>query len=107
LISATTPFRPDDLDDLATDAPAVIGRLFPGIGEDYARRGWRLPPTLDRVYSNALARRDLGWTPRYDFPAVVELVRATGDPRSPLARTVGAKGYHPEPTGVYTGPRHR
>jgi nucleoside-diphosphate-sugar epimerase len=105
LISATTPFRPEDLDGLATDAPAVIGRLFPGIGDDYARRGWRLPPTLDRVYSNARARRDLRWTPRYDFPTVVDLVRTTGDPRSPLARTVGAKGYHAEPTGIYTGRR--
>ena len=28
--------------------------------------------------------------------------REGGDPRSPLARAVGAKGYHAEPTGVYT-----
>jgi UDP-glucose 4-epimerase len=105
VVSATTPFTPDDLGDLATDAPAVINRRFPGIGDDYARRGWRLPPTLDRVYSNARARRELGWAPRYDFPTVVDLVRTTGDPRSPLARTIGAKGYHDEPTGIYTGRR--
>ena len=83
----------------------MITRLFPGVGDEYARRGWRLPPTLDRVYDNARARRDLGWAPRYDFATVVDLVRTTGDPRSPLARTVGAKGYHAEPTGIYTGRR--
>jgi nucleoside-diphosphate-sugar epimerase len=105
VISATTPFTPDDLPDLAVDAAAVVNRLYPGIGDDYARRGWRLPPTLDRVYSNARARRDLDWTPRYDFPTVVDLVRTTGDHRSPLGRTVGAKGYHADPTGIYTGRR--
>lgn len=102
VISATTPFTPDDLDDLAVDAAAVVTDRYPDIGPDYARWGWRLPPTLDRVYSNALARRDLGWTPRYDFAAVVDLVRTTGDARSPLARAIGAKGYHPAPAGVYT-----
>lgn len=102
VISATTPFTPDDLDELAVDAAAVVVRRFPGIDEDYRRWGWRLPRTLDRVYSNTRARRDLGWRPRYDFPGVVDLVRTTGSPLSPLARSIGAKGYHAEPTGVYT-----
>ncbi len=105
VVSATTPFTPDDLPALATDAAAVVARLFPDESDDYARWGWRLPPTLDRVYDNARARRELGWTPRLDFRAVVDLVRTTGDHRSPLARTVGAKGYHAVPTGVYTGAR--
>jgi nucleoside-diphosphate-sugar epimerase len=105
VVSATTPFTPDDLPELATDAAAVVTRLFPDESDDYARWGWRLPPTLDRVYDNARARRDLGWTPRLDFRTAVDLVRTTGDHRSPLARTVGAKGYHAVPTGVYTGVR--
>jgi hypothetical protein len=57
---------------------------------------------VDRVYVNERARRELGWAPRYDFRAAVELAAADGDPRSPLAREVGAKGYHARPTGVYT-----
>jgi hypothetical protein len=65
-----------------------------------------LPPTLDRVYGNARARRELGWEPRVDFRAAVDLVRATGDARGPLARAVGAKGYHAVPTGVYTAAGH-
>jgi UDP-glucose 4-epimerase len=50
--------------------------------------------SIDRVYDNALARHDLGWQPKWDFNAIVERLRATGDIRGPLAREVGAKGYH-------------
>jgi hypothetical protein len=32
----------------------------------------------------------------------VELVATDGDLRSPLAREIGAKGYHSRSTGVYT-----
>lgn len=102
IISATTPFSRADLDELAVDAPAVLARRFPAVAEDYRRWGWRMFPTLDRVYVNDRARQELGWRPRYDFPAVVELVRTNGKPRSRLAATVGAKGYHSVPTGVYT-----
>jgi UDP-glucose 4-epimerase len=53
-------------------------------------------PSLDRVYVSERARRELGWRPRYDFRAVLARLRAGEDPRSPLARAVGAKGYHAE-----------
>jgi nucleoside-diphosphate-sugar epimerase len=102
IISATPPFSPADLGDLAVDAPAVVERLFPEIAADYRGWGWRMFPTLDRVYVNDRARKDLGWVPQYDFRSVVELARAGANPRSPLATTVGAKGYHSVPTGVYT-----
>jgi hypothetical protein len=59
-------------------------------------------PTIDRVYVNARARAELGWRPRYDFRHVLGQLKAGQDPRSPLARTVGAKGYHAIPTGPYT-----
>ena len=77
-------------------------RLFPDQEAEYARRGWSMFPRLDRVYVNARARADLGWTPRYDFRHVLDLLEADEDPRSPLARAVGAKGYHAVSTGVYT-----
>ena len=58
--------------------------------------------SLDRVYVNALAREELGWAPRWDFGYALDRLRAGEEPRSELARAVGAKGYHAESTGVYT-----
>jgi nucleoside-diphosphate-sugar epimerase len=46
------------------------------------------------VYVNDRARNDLGWQPRYDFERVLNSLKAGDDPRSPLARAIGAKGYH-------------
>jgi UDP-glucose 4-epimerase len=94
LISATTPFEPDDLVDLRVDAPAVLARRVPGHQAEYARRGGRMFPSLDRVYVNARARHELGWRPRYDFPHVLARLQADADPHSPLARAIGIKGYH-------------
>jgi UDP-glucose 4-epimerase len=94
IISATTPFQPGDLRELGVSAPAVVERLFPDIGEEYARRGWRMFPKIDRVYVNERARRELGWRPNCDFRRVLELMKAGTDWRSPLARVVGSKGYH-------------
>jgi UDP-glucose 4-epimerase len=102
IVSATTPFTHADLAGLREDAPAVVSRLFPGYQAEYDRRGWRMFPSVGRVYVNTRARADLGWSPRYDFRAVLDALQADEDPRSPLARAIGAKGYHDKPTGVYT-----
>ncbi|HEY5984956.1 MAG TPA: hypothetical protein VIV12_01035, partial [Streptosporangiaceae bacterium] len=102
IVTATTPFGVDDLAALRADAPGVVWRLFPDAEAEYARRGWRMFPQIERVYVNARARADLGWAPRYDFRHVLDLVKAGEDPRSPLARAVGAKGYHAVSTGPYT-----
>ena len=102
ILSATTPFTPADLAALRDDAPAVVGRLFPDYEAEYTRRGWRMFPSVGRVYVNARARADLGWAPRYDFRSVLDALKAGEDPASPLARVIGAKGYHDTPTGIYT-----
>jgi UDP-glucose 4-epimerase len=94
IISATTPFTRADLQELRTDAPAVVRRLVPGYEEVYQRRGWSMFPGIDRVYVNDRARSELGWEPRYDFARVIDLLHSGQDPRSDLARTVGSKGYH-------------
>lgn len=94
IISATSPFGPDDLTALRTEAAALVQRLFPDCAELYAARGWSLFPQLDRVYVNALARAELGWQPRYDFRHMLGCLRDGQDFRSPLARDVGSKGYH-------------
>lgn len=94
VLSATTPFQPDDLPELRLDAPAVVRRRVSEYEEEYARRGWRMFPAIERVYVNERARRELGWQPRYDFRRIIACLRAGEDPRSPLARAVGSKGYH-------------
>jgi len=96
IISATTPFTPADLQQLRTDAPAVVRRYSPGYEAEYRRRGWSMAPTIDRVYVNELARARLGWQPQYDFNSVVGSLHRGDDFLSPLARAVGSKGYHGE-----------
>ena len=94
IISATTPFTPDDLAELRDDAPAVARRHVPEFIAEYERRGWRMFPSIDRVYVNERARVELGWTPRHDFRAVIDRLSREEDLRSPLAREIGSKGYH-------------
>ena len=93
ILSATTPFTPDDLPALRRDAAAVVADRFPAVPALYRERGWRLFPKLDRVYVNAAARSALGWRPSVDFATAVAAVAAGKDFRSPLARAVGFKGY--------------
>jgi UDP-glucose 4-epimerase len=72
----------------------VIQRLFPDCAALFEKQGWQIFRTVDRVYVNALARRALGWRPAYDFTYVLRCLREGRDFRSPLALTIGAKGYH-------------
>jgi UDP-glucose 4-epimerase len=94
VVSATTPFTRDDLQELRTNAAAVVRRHVPRYEDVYVRHGWSMFPGIDRVYVNERARNELGWRPRYDFAHIIDLVHAGEDPRSLLARAVGSKGYH-------------
>jgi len=96
IISATTPFLPEDLAGLRAHAPLVVGRRVPGYDAIYAQRGWTMTQGIDRVYVNQRARDELGWTPRHDFAALIARLAAGEDIRSPLARLIGSKGYHGE-----------
>jgi nucleoside-diphosphate-sugar epimerase len=102
IISATSPFTPDDLTAIRTDLPQTVRRLYPDFEDIFEARGWRMFPAIERVYVNERARRELGWSPRYDFRRALDLLADGQDPRSPLARSIGAKGYHETSTGVYT-----
>ena len=44
----------------------------------YERRGWRMFPSLERVYVNERARSELGWEPRYDFRAALDRLDRAG-----------------------------
>jgi UDP-glucose 4-epimerase len=94
IISATTPFTRDDAAGLREDAPAAARRLFLDYEAIYAKRGWRMFPSIDRVYDSRAAVAELGWRPQYDFRHALDRLAAGQDFRSPLAQAVGVKGYH-------------
>ena len=96
IISATTPFTPHDLAELRDNAPAVVNRRVPAYAAEYERRGWKMFPSIDRVYVNERARVELGWSPRHDFASMIDRLSRGEDLRSPLARQIGSKGYHRE-----------
>jgi len=94
IISATTPCLREDLAELRQNAPLVVRRRVPEYEEEYARRGWKMLPGIDRVYVNERARRELGWEPRHDFRSLIARLKQGQSVESPLAQRVGAKGYH-------------
>jgi UDP-glucose 4-epimerase len=72
IISATTPFSPDDCQELIVDAPSVVARYFPSYPELYARAGWTMFQSIDRVYDSAKAYRRLGFQCRTGFKEKLE-----------------------------------
>ncbi len=68
-ISAQTPFSQDETEALLHDARAVLLRHFPSLETTFARRGWTLPASIDRVYVIDKAARRLDYRPRFNFEA--------------------------------------
>ena len=75
ICSAPTPFARADVAELKRDAAAVIAHHFPDAADLYARRGWTLPRSIDRVYDAALTERVLGFRCATDFAAVLMALR--------------------------------
>ena len=94
IITATTPFTAADLIELGTDAARVVRRYYPNYETEYKKFGWLMFSTIERVYVNERARRELGWRPQYNFESMLSKIKNGHDYRSPLTRLIGAKGYH-------------
>lgn len=94
IVSSTTPFQRSHVAALRADAPSVVRRLFPDVDALYAAKGWKLLPSLDRVYDSHLATRDLNWRPKRDFAFVLDCLRRGEEFRSAMALAIGKKGYH-------------
>jgi UDP-glucose 4-epimerase len=75
IVSAATPFARDETHELKRDAPAVIARHFPDAAELYAKAGWTLPASIDRVYDSSLAQRILGFRCATGFADVLAALR--------------------------------
>jgi len=67
IISALTPFGPEDCEQLMAYAPLVVDRYFPRCREIYARRGWTMFDYIDRVYDSSKAMRRLGFVCQTGF----------------------------------------
>lgn len=76
IICAPTPFRREDCAQLIADAPSVVARYFPDYLELYARKGWTMFSSIDRVYDASLAAERLGFTCRTSFADVLGALRA-------------------------------
>ncbi len=72
IISAMTPFSREDCRELIVDAPSVVARYFPDYREKYAKRGWTMFDSIDRVYDAGKAKRDLGFVCRTGFREVLD-----------------------------------
>jgi len=77
VISGASPFQLADVAALKADAPAVLHQRAPALVQAFADRGWALPASIDRVYSPALAERELGWQPRFGFAEVLRQLDET------------------------------
>lgn len=80
IISAPTPFERVEAAELKRDAAAVIARHFPDSRTLYARRGWRLPTSLGRVYDSGHAERRVGFRCRTSFANVLDALREGREP---------------------------
>jgi len=83
IISAPPPFVRDEAEELMTDAATVVASHYPDAAELYARAGWQLPQSIERVYDPGLAERELGFRCQTDFVVVLDALRN----RSPLPFT--------------------
>jgi UDP-glucose 4-epimerase len=67
IVSSKTVFAPEDCEELIADAPAVVRRYFPRYPDIYARLGWSMFRSIDRVYDSSKAARRLGFVCRTGF----------------------------------------
>ncbi|RUY03653.1 NAD(P)-dependent oxidoreductase, partial [Mesorhizobium sp. M2A.F.Ca.ET.040.01.1.1] len=76
IISAPTPFRPLDCAELIADAPSVVARYFPDYPGLYARKGWTMFSSIDRVYDPSRAGERLGFVCKTSFADVLAALEA-------------------------------
>jgi nucleoside-diphosphate-sugar epimerase len=74
IISGVTPFQPEDIEGLWKNAPRVLACRAPDLVEEFHRRGWSLPHSIDRVYDSSLAQKRLEWRPQFGYQNVCSLL---------------------------------
>ncbi|TKB50611.1 NAD(P)-dependent oxidoreductase [Ferrimonas sediminicola] len=72
-LSGATPFNKGETEALYRDAAALIRKKLPRLADEFKRRGWGLPASLDRVYDAGAATTALGWQPQHGVESVLAL----------------------------------
>jgi UDP-glucose 4-epimerase len=78
IIAPRTPFTRDDCAELIVDAPAVVRRYFPEYPEIYARLGWTMFQSIDRVYDATRAFERMGFACRTGFAQKLAELKCPG-----------------------------
>ena len=94
IITATTPFQKEDCLLLKKDAGAPLEKYHPEYKDVFAKRGWKMFASLDRVYDNSKAQKRLGWQPKWDFAEILQRLKEGQPLLSSTAHQIGEKGYH-------------
>lgn len=66
IVSGSTPFLAKDCVELFHDAESVIRKRQPKLAQEFDRRGWTLPKSIDRVYDSSYVKSKLGWETKRD-----------------------------------------
>jgi nucleoside-diphosphate-sugar epimerase len=74
IASGATPFLPEDCEELWYDAANILKRRAPDLVQDFIRRSWNLPTSIDRVYDSSKAQKELDWKPRFGYDNVLFLL---------------------------------
>lgn len=86
IVCAPTPFGPEDCAGLIADAPSVVARYYPDYTALYARKGWTMFASIDRVYDASRARDRLGFVCKTSFADVLAALRDEGAVQRGLAQ---------------------
>jgi nucleoside-diphosphate-sugar epimerase len=69
-VSAHSPFAVTECGALLSDAKTAVLAHHPWALPEFARRGWELPESIDRVYVVDKALAGLGYRPAHDFDSL-------------------------------------
>ena len=76
-ISGQTPFLEEDCERLRVDAGLVLRQRVPAVAEQFLRRKWPLPNSIDRVYVIEKAYALLAFKPRFGVRELLDELDAS------------------------------
>ena len=80
----------------AKEAAQHLRAAYPYAEALFASRGWQLPDALTRVYDSSAAVRELCWTPRVTFDAVLQAMQQAPSPCADLDEGLAGSKHAPE-----------